>query len=228
MPHAAPIVGGLGLVAGLIENEKNRRAASEAMDASMSAQDRAFALQKQQFDLLNSIHQTLWNKVAQAEQAGQFSPEWQVEQAKRDIGEYESRDMGNLAGALRVAYGGLPGSEQGVRLDAVKEKYRNDLGRLTTGIRQQSIFNMLNAYNQTRPDLPATVAQGLGQQGMFQAQNGLGLAQYYNNRVQNPAGFFSALMPYLSQLGQKPVQQQPQPYLGWYPDTTITGDPNNA
>jgi len=198
------------------------------MNASMSAQDRAFTLQKQQYDLMNSIHRQLWDKVAQAEHAGVFSPERQIEQVKQDIGEYESRDMGNLAGAMRVAYGGLPTSEIGTRLDAVKEKYRNDFGRLASGIRQNSIFNELNAYNMTRPDLPAAVAQGLGQAGMAQSQANLGMAQYYNSLLQNPASFFSLLMPYLGQLGQKGGSPMQQPYLGWYPNTTINGDPNNA
>ena len=207
--YVVPIAG-LGLSAlGLISNEKARHDANNAQDAALTAQERSIALEQQKYNDLQDIHNKLWGMVQNFDQAGGFDPEYYVRQAQKDTGFYEGQDLGNLSGALRVL-GYRPGSSEiGTRLDATKLKYRRDLNDLATNLRQNSIFNKLNAYNSTLGSIPQTT--GLSTALNSLASTDLGLSQMYRSQIGNPANLLLSIMPFI-----KGLQNQNNPYGGTY------------
>jgi len=176
----APIV--LGAAGLLSQNEANRKAQSGA-DAARRSQDRLLDRQVQWYD-------DLLNIARRAEKDGQFDPEKQIAQLEADTARYESRDMGNTAGALRTA-GYRPGdSELGRQLEAVKLKYRQNLDSMRAGMRRQALFDMIGAYSAANPGvLNAGIASAGQQQQLAMGQQ------------TNPAGLFGALMPFLERKG---------------------------
>lgn len=173
------VLGALGTIGGLIQNEKARKDAKAAQKKAGKLTDRQVAL----FDMLMGM-------VKDADARGQFDPARRLDQLRADTAEYESRDLGNLAGAMRVA-GYRPGdSEIGGRLDAVKLKYRSEFNRLANDIHDQAWSNKLASYRAIDP----TALNSAIQQANYSAANA-------QSQVQNPAAFLSALMPYLNQGG---------------------------
>jgi len=180
-------------VIGLISNQGAQKSANKAANRGKKLEDK----QVQLFD-------TILQLVQQADQNGQFNPEQQIKQLEDDTAKYEQRDMGNLAGALRVA-GYKPGdSEIGKRLDAVKTNYRTQLDSMRTNLRRGAFTDRLNAYQQVNP--------GMLNQGINNAYNSQLMAL---GQMQNPAGLFGAMMPFLQgkQSGQN-LKQTPFAFLG--------------
>ncbi len=171
------IIAGLGLVNSLIQGNNARRDANRAAAKTESLTDRKLRL----FELLQSI-------VENADKAGQFDPQTQINQLEKDTAKYEGLDLGNLAGALRVA-GYRPGdSEIGTRLDAVKQKYRSELDTAREQIRRQSFIDKLNAYSAINPSLLDSSIQN--------SSNRESLARQQQANF-NPINFLGSMMPYL-------------------------------
>lgn len=173
-----PLSAGLSavsLISGKNSNKKAQSTADKAQKSNKRLEDRAVKL----FDVL-------FSGAEKAVQSGVFDPERKIAQLEKDTGEYESRDLGNLAGALTTA-GYQPGdSEIGVRLDAVKGKYRKFLDTMREEIRSKSFFEQQQAYQSANPSYLQPAIQGNNQT----AQNALASQQ-------NPAGFLANLLPSL-------------------------------
>lgn len=178
-----PISAGLG-AASLISGKKANQNASSAAGA---AGRRGAAMEKR----LTALFDLLFSNAREADQSGQFDPEKRIAALERDTGRYESRDMGNLAGALATA-GYRPGdSEIGTRLDAVKGKYRSFLDTMREQIRQSSFMEKQQAYLSANPNiLQPAMANAANQQQIAMSQ------------LQNPAGFLQAFLPTLRGGGQ--------------------------
>lgn len=172
-----PALGAVGALTGAAANDSAMREAKRAR----RAQDRLTGRQVELFD-------TILSAVKGADQQGAFDPDRRLERLDEDTARYESRDRGNLAGAMRVA-GYQPGdSEIGVRQDTLGLKYRENRERMADDIRTDSIFRKLQAYSMANPGMlnPAIATQGARESNSMAG-------------LQNPAGFFSALMPFLTE-----------------------------
>jgi len=178
---AVPLaVAGAGLVGGMMQNDTQRRAANRAAGQQQELLNR----QREIFDTINNLRRL-------AEGQGFFDPKKRIAQIDKNSAEYEARDLGNLAGALRVA-GYRPGdSELGVRLDAVKRKHKGDRERQYAEAERQSFFDHINAV--------AAANGGMLNPGIEAAQRQQEIAL---SRIQNPAGFLASLLPYLDQFGR--------------------------
>lgn len=164
MAKVDPVSAAVGVIGSVIGAKENKKARAK--------QDALAQRYIQLFD-------TLFGKTAEAERRGFFDPASRLALLNRETAFYEGRDLGNLAGALRIA-GYRPGdSEIGTRLDAVKAKYRLAREKMADEIRRQSFADLLSAYASANPQaLNAPLA-------------------LYSSRMQDPTAFFQALMPYL-------------------------------
>jgi len=182
-PFAA-VLGGASLIAGLVANEQQRKAARSAANSQRALVARQLAL----FDAMEK-------RVKDMEASGAFDPTKALENMEKQTAKYESRDMGNLAGALRVA-GYRPGdSEIGARLDSVKTAYRDFLDTKRVEIPRMYNADKLAAYGSLNS---GALNSGIE---VFGRNRDLALAQ-----IQNPAGFLAAWIPFL----EKKRQQEPQ------------------
>lgn len=175
------ILSGIGLVKGFLDGNSAKKKANAANKRANALTNRQVAL----FDMLQGI-------VEAADKGGAFDPERQIAQLEKDTARYEALDMGNTAGALRVSGYRQGDSEIGNRLDAVKLKYRNDLDTMREGIRRQSFFDRLNAYNSINP--------GLLSAGINQANQNAANAQAQAN-ANSPLNLVSSIMPFLGREG---------------------------
>lgn len=169
-----PLFGAIGgAIGGMSANEEERR----RQQRHESAAERLTRRQSEIFEMALKA-------VQDADAAGTWDPEKQIAQLDKDFGAYESRDAGNLAGALRVG-GHIAGdSEIGTRLDSVKRQYRTERDRLATGLRRDLPLARAAAY--------AGVASGTG------ALNpGIGYHSGQQANIQNPTNFLASVMPYL-------------------------------
>lgn len=197
MGAAVAVPAALGAI-GLIQNEKARSDARNAQNAALSAQERQLALEQEKYDDLQEVHKKLWGMVESFDQAGGFDPEYYVKKAQDDSAYYEGKDLGNLAGALRVL-GHKPGdSAVQDNLQGVKLNYRRNLDQLATGIRQNSIFNKVGAYNSTLGSIPPTAGISNALQGL--ANTNLNLSQMFRGQIGNPANFLMSVLPFIKQL----------------------------
>jgi len=179
------IPGIIGAIAGIGANDKAAKASASASKSAKKLADKKVSL----FDLIQSM-------VQQADAGGQFNPEQYISQLENDTAKYEARDAGNLAGALRVA-GYKPGdSEIGRRLDAVKMNYRQQLDQQRTALRRGLFSDRMNAYQAINPDNLNS--------GIALAQNNAAMAQ---SQMQNPAGLFASIMPFLQSEKPDPKKQ---------------------
>lgn len=180
-----PVSAGLGAVSLISGKEANRKAQKTADSARKSSQRLE--------DRVVKLWDTLFSRADQAAKDGVFDPEKRIAALEKNTAEYESRDLGNLAGALTVA-GARPGdSEIGTRLDSVKVKYRKFLDNMRDEIRTSSWWDQQNAYMSANPQYLNAPMQNANQR----QQNATG-------QVQNPAGFLQNLLPTLS-----PQKKQP-------------------
>lgn len=174
-----PISAGLGAVSLISGKNANKKAESQAKSAAKSGK----AMEQR----LVKLFDVLFKNAEDATKAGTFDPERKIAQLEKDTGEYESRDMGNLAGALTTA-GYQPGdSEVGVRLDAVKGKYRKFLDTMREEIRTKSFFDQQSAFQTANPGILSAPMQGAHNR----EQTALG-------QIQNPSGFLGNLLPSLA------------------------------
>jgi hypothetical protein len=174
-------LGAIGAIGGLLNGKKQADAASAAARS-------ANRLTARQVALFNKM----LGMVEQADRSGQFDPEARIAQLERDTARYEAQDLGNLAGAMRVAGYKALDSETGKRLDAVKMQYRADREARDNAIRQSAFAEKLAAYGAINPgQLNGAIAQANRSQELALAQA----------QASNPAGFLSALMPYLQNSG---------------------------
>lgn len=216
MGAAVAVPAALGAI-GLIQNEKARSDARNAQNSALSAQERQLALEQQKYDDLQAVNKKLWGMVESFDQAGGFDPEYYVRKAQDDSAYYEGKDLGNLAGALRVL-GYKPGdSAISNQLQGVKLNYRRNLDQMAAGIRQNSIFNKLNAYNSTLGSTPNLGGVSNALQNI--AQTNLGLSQMYRNQIGNPAGLLTSILPFINQLNA----QKNQGLTGGSDSSTDTG-----
>lgn len=180
-----PISAGLSAVSLISGKNSNKKAESDASKARKSSQ----RLEDRVVDLWD----TLFKRAQDAEKSGTFDPEKRIAALEKNTAEYESRDLGNLAGALTVA-GARPGdSEVGTRLDAVKVKYRKFLDNMRDEIRTSSFWDQQNAYMSANPSYLSGAMQGSANR-----------EQTALSQVQNPAGFLQNLLPSLT-----PQKKQP-------------------
>lgn len=180
-----PISAGLGAVSLISGKNANKKAQSTADKARKSGQRLE--------DRVVNLWDTLFKRAQDAEKAGTFDPEKRIAALEKNTAEYESRDLGNLAGALTVA-GARPGdSEVGTRLDAVKVKYRKFLDNMRDEIRTSSFWDQQNAYMSANPSYLSGAMAGSANR-----------EQTALSQVQNPAGFLQNLLPTLA-----PQKKQP-------------------
>lgn len=172
------VLGGLSLINNIIQGNKAQKSANNAAKRAGKLTDRQVALFDQMLGMVNA-----------ADASGQFDPTRRLDQLRTDTAEYEGRDLGNLAGAMKVA-GYRPGdTEIGGRLDAVKLKYRQDYNRMANDIRDSTFASKIAAYSAINPSqLNSAISQANRSQEMAMAQA----------NANNPANFLGALMPFLN------------------------------
>jgi len=174
-----------GAVAGLLSNRENNRKQENTAKDQLGQQQQLIDRQTKLFD-------TLFGAASDADKSGAFDPEKQIDLLNRTTAKYESRDLGNLGGALSIA-GYKPGdSEVGVRMDAVKGKYQLERENQESQIRRQSLFDRFNAYNSANGGM---LNAGIGTAG----QN----ADRAYSRMQNPANLFQSIIPFLEMKKKK-------------------------
>lgn len=190
---AVPAV--LGAV-GLYQNEQARKDAKKAQGRAMKAEDRARAL-----------YEMLLEKVQEYDKAGGFDPEKYIAQLEKDDQRNQAIELENIGGAARVM-GYKPGdSVPQQTLGYAVERRKKSLDTLKTDLRRQAFLDKLNAYGSINPGLLNPQIQG-GYAAMNNAQG----------RIQNPAGFLQAVMPYLAQGGgtqAPPAAPQANPVRDW-------------
>ena len=175
--QALPFVLG---AASIYNNAQQNEMAGRRADNAQKGQDALIGRQTDLFDRLFSM-------VQDADAGGAFDPTKTLQQMDKDTAQYEARDSGNLAGALRTA-GYRPGdSEIGNRLDSVKLKYREERERMGEEIRTGALRNKLAAYAGINP---SGLNQGIAVMGQREAN--------YRNQVQSPGGILQGLSPYLA------------------------------
>lgn len=152
---------GISAISGLGSNKKADRRAR-------SLEDRQTGL----FDMIQKI-------VKEADAKGAFDPSAAIADLEKRTADYEGKDLGNLAGALRVAGYREGDSEIGRRLDSVKMNYRNMLDTKRLELKRQSLQDKLAAYSGINSNmLNPAIQRAEGMQ-------------------QNPGGFYQSLMPFL-------------------------------
>lgn len=172
---ATAVASGLGLMG----NKGAQKAANRAAKQGRALEARA-----------TRVWDKLFANAEEAERQGQFDAERRIASLERDTANYESRDLGNLGGAMRVA-GYKPGdSEIGTRFDAVKMKYRRFFDATRDTIRQ-NVFNEKQAAY--------AVPLGYLQPGLQGAQNRQNIAL---GSMSDPSGFAMALAPFLKDKAQ--------------------------
>jgi hypothetical protein len=177
---AAPLIGaGATIFSGMMNNNAQQHAA-----------DSAAAQQQQLLDMQKAIFNTINNVRMAGEQQGLFDPQKRMDMIDKQDAHFENLDLGNQAGALRVA-GYRPGdSEYGIRNDAIANKHQVYRDQQYAQAISQAFNDHLNAI---------TAANGnMLNPGIQAAQQNRMLAL---GSMQNPAGFFSSIMPLLSKLG---------------------------
>ena len=174
---AGLINAGLG-AASLMSGKKGQKKAEGQANAAGA---RSLALEQR----MTKLWDLLFKRAEDAEKSGQFDPEKRIAALEKDTARYESRDMGNLGGAMAVA-GYKPGdSEIGTRMDAVKVKYRSFLDNMREQIRQSSFWDQTRAY-QSAGDLMGPMQNANQQQQNAYAQ----MPQGGGNFLQNLIGSF--------------------------------------
>jgi hypothetical protein len=170
-----PISAGLGAASLISGKEANKKARKDAQ----SAQSGQKAIEQRMIKLWD----VLFARAKKAEDTGEFDPEKRIAALESDTARYESRDLGNLTGAMRIA-GYKPGdSEVRTRQDAVKIKYRSFLDNLRNQIRDKSWQDQQDAYLSVGgANLGAPLAS---------MQN---RATSSYGRIQNPSGFLGNLL----------------------------------
>lgn len=176
IPGAGPWVAGLGALSSLSANQDAQRRADQALKYGQGLEGRATAL-----------YDKLLAEVQKADSEGQFDPERRIRAMEKDTANYESKDMGNLAGALRVAGYRGGDSEIGTRLDAVKLKYQKMRESMSDQIRTQTFNEKLAAYNSVNANLLQPGIQG--SQFRYSANT---------SNQSNPSGLVAAIAPFLN------------------------------
>ena len=177
---ADPISAGLGAIS-LIQGKSAQKSADRQ---ARSAEKSAKSLEARATKLFDVLFSTAEN----ADKAGVYDPEKRIAALEADTGRYESRDTGNLAGAMRVA-GYRPGdSEIGTRLDSVKIKYRRFLDDMREKIRVGSVREKQAAY--------AGANVGNLQPGIQGANTRFGYATQEANSY-DPSAFLQSWLPSL-------------------------------
>lgn len=177
-----PVSAGLGAVSLISGKNANKSARNEANQAGQMSK----ALEQRVIKLWD----VMFARAQQAEAGGEFDPERRIAALEKDTGRYESRDMGNLAGALRVSGYKQGDSEIGTRLDAVKGKYRSFLDTMRNEIRDKSWWDQQNAYASASPGMLNAPMQSVANR----RDQALG-------QIQNPAGFLGGFLQNLRGLG---------------------------
>lgn len=132
-----PVTLGLGVGSMLLQQMSNR-SSQNAQNRALSTQDRLLARQE-------ALLAAAEKRVNEMRESGAFSPERRLDQLDKDTARFESRDAGNLAGALRTS-GYKPGdSEVSTRLDAVKTKYRETREGLANQVRREATADEMAA-----------------------------------------------------------------------------------
>lgn len=133
MPAAtmAWLIPGLIGAGGLFMQQDANRRAKNMAEMSQQLQAELAGRQVALFDRIQKRYEEM-------KAGGAFSPEKRLDQLDKDTAQYEGRDLGNLAGAMRVAGYRAGDSEVGGRLDAVKGKYRSERERLANQIRREA------------------------------------------------------------------------------------------
>ena len=180
-----PVSAGLGAVSLISGKNANKKA--------QKASDKAGASAQQMEQRLMRLWDTLFARAeAASKPGGDLDPEKRIANLEADTARYESRDLGNLTGAMRIG-GYKPGdSEIGTRQDAVKIKYRSFLDNMRNEIRGQAFGEQTNAYL-------AAGGVPLGQ-AMGSAQ---GRQQNAQSQMQSPGGMFQGMLGAF-----RPKQQQ--------------------
>lgn len=185
MAAALPwVVAGVGAMQAQDQNRRANRQVDEGMD-----------LQREQARRERELYELLLGKLDDAEGAGVFNPETAIAQLDKDMAEYEGRDTGNQAGALRIA-GYRPGDSEVVnRSDAIKLKYRGERDRQASAIRRDLPLARIQAYSALKSPSLAGIGANISNAGMA--------------RMQDPSAMFQYIMPYLMpQNAEKPMAQQ--------------------
>jgi hypothetical protein len=179
IPGAGPWVAGLGALSSMQAGQDAERAARRADSQGRGLEERA-----------TRIWDLLFANAQKAESEGQFDPERRIAALEKATAGYEAKDMGNLAGALRVT-GYRPGdSEIGTRLDDVKLKYRKYLDQARDDIRVRTFQEKQDAYALPMQYLQPGL-QGAQNRGNVARSDAAGTAG-------GLAGFAQAIMPLLN------------------------------
>ena len=137
---------------------------------------------------ITKLFDTQMGAYQKADAAGQFDPTKAIQTLENDTSRYESRDGGNTAAAYRAA-GYQPGDTPETQaLQDVKVKYRgqfNDMAQQIRDSKGMQRFQVLSGIN------PSSLGTGIAAYGQ--------MGQQAMGQIQNPAGLFSATMPFFNQ-----------------------------
>lgn len=162
---------GASMIGGKNANNKARKEADAAGRTSQALEQR-----------MTKLWDIMFARAQQAEAGGEFDPEKRIAALETDTARYESKDLGNLSGAMRT-FGYKKGdSEVGNRLDAVKTKYRSYLDSMRNEIRNNAWFDQQRAY-QSVGDLSGPM------------QNANNRQANARGRIQSPAMFLQNFLP---------------------------------
>jgi|GEM_PF-3671921 len=221
MAKAVPIISAVTGVMGLIQNMRAQRDANNLNNRALDAQTRAQGMQMEAFETASSIQEQLEKMFQQHQAEGVYDADRRIEAVKRQLGDYEERDMGNTAGALATA-GFKPGdSEIGVRLDSVKQKNQQTFADIVSQLIGQVAGEEMNALSMLRPDGMISAA-GLGTSGAGQeSQILMDMARQKMGQQTNPAGFLQMFMNQWMTQGQTPAMATPLPGVNPPPTSPV-------
>lgn len=133
--------------------------------------DKAYANQNEIFKKIVGLFDTKLGKIGSAEQGGLWNADKQIALADESLTRNEGLKRQQDAGAARTM-GYRPGDTEPITKDRNTSQDFDLQRRMQSfGIRQQSMQNLLNAYNQINPSELQGAVQGYGQQGqMYQQQ----------------------------------------------------------
>lgn len=176
---------------------------SQANNDAKKAANKATGNQKELIKRQTMLFDTLVGLVQDADKAGQFDPQKQLDQLQTDTSYYANQDMGNSAASAR-ALGYRPGDTAPLKsIRSIDSKYRLQYGQMANEIRRNAFADKLSAYRGIDASSLNPGIQVAGQQ-----------AQSAQSRVQNPANAFMSMMPYM--MPQKPSINVGASNPGWF------------
>lgn len=203
---AAPVIGGLGIISGLIEGDKNRRAANKASDKASDAENRALDIQERNLDESYSFLDQLEELFNSRRHL--MDPEAIAQRFEN----YHSMSADDARAANRQALlslGYKPGDSEGSRMITdLEERLAVERANGLEDSYRQAFVDEMNLMQMLSPGQHTGAASGSASQvALGVSGNRRASAAELRGRIPNPSGLVQGIMPYLA-------PQQPS-YRSW-------------